>query len=71
MEKSGAGLLANQLRAAPSEAVTGLPDEYQAHLGGAIRTARHRQAEQLARASEQALEHVPRLLRGPLRKIVG
>lgn len=40
-------------------------------LAGAIRTARHRQAKALAAAGERALGHVPRLLRGPVRKIVG
>ena len=71
MDDSGAGQLATQLRMAPTPAVSGLPDEHQAHLATAIRGARRHQAEQLAAASEQALEHIPRLLRGPVRKIVG
>lgn len=40
-------------------------------LAHAIRDARHREGEALAAAGERALERVPRLLRGPIRKVVG
>jgi predicted DNA-binding transcriptional regulator YafY len=35
-----------------------------------IRTARQRQKQQLAGAFEAALNHIPALLRGPVRKIL-
>ncbi len=35
-----------------------------------IRAARQQQKQQLARASEAALSHIPTLLRGPVRKIL-
>ena len=41
------------------------------HLADSVQAARRRQAAELAAAGEQALGHVPRLLRGPIRKIVG
>jgi hypothetical protein len=46
------------------------PDELR-DLALALREARHRQAEALAVAGERALGHVPRLLRGPIRRVVG
>ena len=39
------------------------------HLASAIAQARRRQAQALAQAGERALSHVPRLLRGPIRRI--
>ena len=41
------------------------------HLSQAIRGARRRESKALAQAGERALGHIPRLLRGPVRKIVG
>lgn len=41
------------------------------HLDEAVREARHRQARALAAAGDHALRHVPRILRGPVRRIVG
>lgn len=41
------------------------------HLDEAVREARHRQAKALAAAGDHALGHVPRILRGPVRRIVG
>ncbi len=37
----------------------------------AVETARHRQAGALAEAADRALNRIPRLLRGPIRKIAG
>jgi hypothetical protein len=71
MERDGLGALAAQLRAQPSSAVGALDGAHLSHLAGVIRAARHRQARELEAASAQALEGVPRILRGPLRKIVG
>jgi len=41
------------------------------HLSQAIRGARRRESKAMAQAGERALGHIPRLLRGPVRKIVG
>jgi hypothetical protein len=48
-----------------------LAPEHLTHLSEALRSARRRQAQQLQSASDQALAHIPRLLRGPVKKIVG
>ena len=40
-------------------------------LSEAVRTARRRQAEALTVAGERALSRIPRLLRGPIRKVAG
>jgi hypothetical protein len=40
-------------------------------LAHAIRDAREREGEALAASGERALDRVPRLLRGPIRKVVG
>lgn len=46
--------------------------ETQLHdLADAIHSARRRQAQAFAQAGERALDRVPRLLRGPIRKIAG
>ena len=41
------------------------------HLGEAVAAARHRQAAELRAAAEGGLRFVPRMLRGPLRKVLG
>lgn len=51
--------------------VVGLPDADLAHLASAIESARRRQSDELRAAGDQALGFVPRLLRGPIRRIVG
>ena len=40
-------------------------------LAGAVREARRRQAAELEAAGTRALSHVPRLLRAPVRKVLG
>jgi hypothetical protein len=40
-------------------------------LAHAIRDARHREGEAIAASGERALDRVPRLLRGPIRRVVG
>jgi hypothetical protein len=40
-------------------------------LGEAVRDARHRQAAELQAAGEKAFGHIPWLLRGPIRKVMG
>jgi hypothetical protein len=48
-----------------------LRDEDLADLATAISDARHRQSAELAAAGDAALSHIPRLLRVPLRKVIG
>jgi hypothetical protein len=63
--------LRTQLGAELPDGLRRLDGEQLAHLDAAVREARHRQAEALAAAGERALRHVPRLLRGPIRRITG
>jgi hypothetical protein len=48
-----------------------LEAEQLVHLTESIRAARRRQSQALAQAGDRALRHVPRLLRAPIRRIVG
>jgi hypothetical protein len=41
------------------------------HLAQAVADTRHRQRAALAAAGDRALGMIPRLLRGPIRRIVG
>jgi hypothetical protein len=60
-----------ELGSAPPPGLARLaPDELH-DLAGAIRDARHRQAAELEAVGDRALSFVPRLLRGPIRRIVG
>ena len=63
--------LATQLRADPPPALAALRPEDLKDLTDAVRDARRRQAAELAAAGEQAYGHIPRLLRGPIRKVLG
>jgi hypothetical protein len=49
----------------------GADPEGLARLAEAITHARARHRRELATATEQALSHVPRPLRGPVRKVIG
>ncbi len=55
---------------APGELVA-LSNEELAQLAGCIRQAKRAQKEQIRRAFDSALSHVPFLLRGPLKKMLG
>jgi hypothetical protein len=59
-----------ELGAAPPKGLDALSDEQVADLAGALRTSRERQSAALEEAMEDALRHVPRLLRGPVRKMM-
>lgn len=48
-----------------------LSDSELRDLSDALADARHRQAAALAEAGDRALGHIPRLLRGPIKRIVG
>lgn len=60
-----------QLGGSAPQALRELSGDELTDLSKAIRTARRRQTKALADAGERALGHIPRLLRGPVRKIVG
>lgn len=53
------------------DGVRALRPEELRDLASAVQDARRRQTKALAQAGERALSHIPRLLRGPVRRIVG
>lgn len=59
------------LGGAPPPGLRTLPDIHLVDLTDAISEARRRQREALAAAGDRALGHIPRLLRGPIRRVVG
>ena len=64
--------LASELGAKPPKGVTErLTEEETDRLAQTIRAARDHQRRQLQEAGEAAFKHIPRLLRGPIRKVVG
>lgn len=63
--------LSAQLGKTAPSSLRELTDDELRNLGAAIADARHRQAAALAEAGDRALSHVPRLLRGPIKRIVG
>lgn len=67
---AGATELARQLAGAPPAEVLSLGERELTHLADAIAAARRRQAAELAAAGERALRFVPRLLRGPLMRVL-
>jgi hypothetical protein len=71
LAQNGIQALETQLHGPVSVAVGTLSDNDLLDLAEAIRDARHRQAAELAAAGDQAVKHIPRLLRGPVRKALG
>ncbi len=71
MSTDGLSELAEQLRAQPPKGLASLGDEQLRDLAGAVRAARRRQAAELAQAGAQAYRHIPKLLRGPVRRVLG
>ncbi len=71
MNQDGWSALEGQLGAAPPARLRRLDDGDVHDLATAIADARHRQAAELAAAGDAALSHIPRLLRVPLRKVIG
>jgi hypothetical protein len=71
MAKNALSQLREQLSGDVPEGVSRLDDAALVDLAHAIRDTRHREGQALAAAGERALERVPRLLRGPIRKVVG
>jgi hypothetical protein len=63
--------LSAQLRGTAPDRLRELAEDELADLAAAVAGARHRQAAALAEAADRALGHIPRLLRGPIKRIVG
>ena len=60
-----------QLGSKPPRGLVALSEAELRDLTEAIRDARHHQAAELQAGGEKAFGHIPRLLRGPIRKVVG
>jgi hypothetical protein len=69
--EDGLQALEAQLGAAAPEGLARLSDAQLRDLAGAVTEARRRQASELAAAGDQALRHIPRLLRVPIRRVMG
>jgi hypothetical protein len=70
MADDGIDALRAQLRAEPPAGVARLTAEELADLTAAIAAAQRRQARALEEAGEQALGHLPKVLRIAVRKVV-
>ena len=70
MADAGLKALEAELRGKAPAGLCRLSDEELRDLAEAIRSARRRQAADLAAALEESLSHIPKLLRGPVRKVV-
>lgn len=63
--------LRRQLGETVPAGVRALSEEELADLAAAVQAARHRQAAALDEAGDRALGRIPRVLRGPVRKVAG
>ena len=68
---TGLEAVERQLRAPAPAGLRNLEDADLLALAEAVRQARHRQAAELEAAGDKAFALVPRILRGPIRRIVG
>lgn len=71
MARSDFEVLAKELGGDPPETFHALPPDALSALTAALRAARSRQKKQLDEALTKALEHVPALMRLPVRKVLG
>ena len=71
MSDVGLRALEVQLGAPAPPTLEGLPDAALQDLAVSVRQARHRQAAELASAGDKALALVPRMLRAPIRRMLG
>ena len=71
MSQNGIQALEAQLGASAPSGVRRLADEQLVDLAEAISAGRRRQAVELAAAGDQALSHIPRVLRLAIRKAFG
>jgi hypothetical protein len=63
--------LEDEIRGAAPPTVAALDPAQVDDLAQAVAEARRRQAAEIAAAGDQALSHIPRLLRVAIRKVVG
>jgi hypothetical protein len=68
---SGLAALEAELRGEAPAGLGRLSEDELNDLASAIKDARRRQAAEIDAAAERALGFVPRLLRGPIRRVVG
>ena len=71
MADSRLKVLGAELGAEAPAALAELSNEELAQLVACIREAKRAQKDQIRRAFDNALSHVPFLLRGPLKKMLG
>jgi hypothetical protein len=71
MKATGTSVLETELGETPPPGLSSLGAEEQEDLAGAIRDAKRRQAKALAEAADSALNLIPRMLRGPVRRMFG
>jgi hypothetical protein len=71
MKATGADVLETELGATPPSGLSSLTPDQREDLAAAVRNAKRRQAKALADAGEQALKLIPRVLRGPVRRLFG
>lgn len=71
MARADVEALTRELGGNAPEALSGLAPSHIAGLTAALRAARSRQKHQLDGALTRALEHLPFLLRTPVRKVLG
>ena len=70
MSDDGMKHLRGALGAAPPQGLRQLDDARLHELAETIDAARRRQAKALADAGEAGIAHLPRVLRGPVRKVL-
>jgi hypothetical protein len=68
---TGPSVLAKELDETPPSGLSVLTADEREDLAVAIADAKRRQARALADAGDQALNLIPRILRGPVRKLFG
>lgn len=71
MGDGGSTRLASALGARPPDALGDLAPKDLADLAKALEQARSRQSVELDDAIRGSLDHIPRLLRGPARRLLG
>ena len=70
-QAQGLAALEAELGAKPHPGLARLDGAQLDDLAEAIAGARRRQAAEIEAAGDRALSHIPRLLRGPIRKVLG
>jgi hypothetical protein len=71
MSSDALATLRAELGADPPSGVGALAEDRLEDLAAAVRTARKQQSEALATAAQHALDHIPRPLRGAVKRALG